>query len=360
MEEFAFRTRIVIGSGSIAALKELDAQRLFLVTEPCFSENGMAQKVVEAAGSRKTEVFDAVPPEPTATLAAEITAKCRSFQPDLVAALGGGNALDCGKAALYFGGLDVPFAAIPTFFGSGSQVTAQAALTHGNTRYTLNSPRLQPALAILDEDFLLQQPPARIGEAGFELLSCAIESYTARNAGVIPSIFAREAFRTAYACLPAFFGGDASLRARLVLASTLAGMAYGPTGLGLCHAMAHALGAKFPVSQGRLKAILLPAVVASNAQTAGSRYAQLSRFGGLGGSCEAVAVRNLKSGLTRLRRDLGLPRTLSQAGISPGSLWSQTGDIVAAVLKDPCCKTNPLEVEDFQIRRILEEVTGEG
>ena len=101
MEEFAFRTRIVIGSGSIAALKELDAQRLFLVTEPCFSENGMAQKVVEAAGSRKTEVFDAVPPEPTATLAAEITAKCRSFQPDLVAALGGGNALDCGKAALY-------------------------------------------------------------------------------------------------------------------------------------------------------------------------------------------------------------------------------------------------------------------
>lgn len=360
MEEFVFRTRIVAGTGAIAALKDLGARRLFLVTEPCFSENGMVQKVMEAAGSREAEIFDAVTPEPTAALAAEITAKCLSFQPDLVAALGGGNVLDCGKAILYFGGLDVPFAAIPTFFGSGSQVTGQAVLTHEKNKYTLDSPRLQPTLAILDENFLLQQSPALIGEAGFELLSHAVESYTARNAGAIPSIFAREAFRTAYACLPASFGGDDSLRPRLVLASTLAGMAYGRTGLGLSHAMAHALGARFPVSQGRLQAILLPAVVASNAQAATRRYAQLARFGGLGGSCDGAAVRNLKSGLTRLRRDLGLPRNLLQAGISPGALWPQTGDIVAAVLKDPCCKTNPLEVEDFQIRRILEEVTGEG
>lgn len=360
MEEFVFKTRVVAGAGAIAALKGLGARRLFLVTEPCFSENGMAQKVIEAAGSREAEVFDAVTAEPTATLATEVTAKCLSFQPDMVAALGGGNALDCGKAAVYFGGLDIPLATIPTFFGSGSQVTGQAVLTHEKNKYTLDSPRLQPALAILDENFFLQHSPALIGEAGFELLSHAVESYTARNAGAIPSIFAREAFRTAYACLPASFGGDDSLRPRLVLASTLAGMAYGQTGSGLSHAMAHALGARFPVSQGRLQAILLPAVVGSNAQAAPRRYAQLARFGGLGGSCDASAVRCLKNGLTRLRRDLGLPRTLLQAGISPGALWSQTGDIVAAVLKDPCCKTNPLEVEDFQIRRILEEVTGEG
>ena len=360
MEEFVFRTRVVAGAGAIAALKGLGARRLFLVTEAPFAENGMAQKVVEAAGSREAEIFDAVPLEPTASLAAEVTARCAAFGPDLLAALGSAGAIDCAKAALYFGERDIPFVTIPVRFGSGTQVTDLLELTHEHRTYTLKSPRLQPVLTVLEEDFLGKEPPALAGEAGFSLLAYALESYTARNAGTLPSIFAREAFRTAYACLPAAVAGDASVSPRLLMASTLAGMAYGSTGLGLCHALSKALGARFPVSQGRLSAILLPAIIGSNGQAAGSRYARLARFGGLGGSTDTLALGNLKNGLVRLRRELGLPRTLSQAGISPGSLWPQTGDMVAAVLKDPCCRTNPLEVEDFQIRRILEEVTGPG
>ena len=78
----------------------------------------------------------------------------------------------------------------------------------------------------------------------------------------------------------------------------------------------------------------------------------------MGGSADTIAVRNLKSGLMRLRRELNLPETLAQAGIDPGQVWRNAEAIVHATLADPCCRTNPMEVEAFQVRRILEEVTG--
>ena len=109
---------------------------------------------------------------------------------------------------------------------------------------------------------------------------------------------------------------------------------------------------------GRLNAILLPSVVACNAHVAGAKYAQLARDAGLGGSADTIAVRNLKNALIRLRRELKLPETLAQAGIAPREVWAATGEIVQATLNDPCCKTNPMVVEDFLVRRILEEVTG--
>lgn len=109
---------------------------------------------------------------------------------------------------------------------------------------------------------------------------------------------------------------------------------------------------------GRLNAILLPAVIENNASGCGKKYAQLARAAGMGGSADTVALRNLKNGLIRLRRELGLPQSLTQAGVAPGKIWGAMGEIVESVLGDPCCKTNPIPVEDFQVRRILEEVTG--
>ena len=83
-----------------------------------------------------------------------------------------------------------------------------------------------------------------------------------------------------------------------------------------------------------------------------------STAAGIGGSAETVAVRNLKNGLIRLRRELGLPATLAELGIDPGVLSQKADALVAATLADPCCATNPMKVEDFVVRRILEEVTG--
>jgi alcohol dehydrogenase class IV len=78
----------------------------------------------------------------------------------------------------------------------------------------------------------------------------------------------------------------------------------------------------------------------------------------LGGSADTIAVRNLKNGLVRLRRELKLPETLAQAGVAPRDVWHGMNDIVSAALKDPCCQTNPVKAEGFMLRQILEEVTG--
>ena len=358
MEEFQLNTRIVSGSGALTILKEFGAKRLFLVTDPYFSKNGMAQRVKEASGAAEWELFDGVQPDPGVELAAEGTAKLKAFAPDLLVALGGGSAMDCAKAMAYFSGTQAPLAAIPTTSGSGSEVTDFAVLTHGQTKYPLVDKRLRPNLAILDSDFLDDLPPGLIADTGFDVLTHAVEAYTASNAGTVTDLLARDAFRTAYACLPASYAGDRSVRLRLHMASTLAGIAFSQSGLGLCHAMAHVLGARFHIPHGRLNAILLPAVIASNAPAAQAKYAGLSRAAGLGGSADIIALRNLKNGLIRLRKDLNLPQTLSQAGAPPTQVWAATGEIVEAVLADPCCKTNPVPVEDFQIRRVLEEVTG--
>ena len=141
-------------------------------------------------------------------------------------------------------------------------------------------------------------------------------------------------------------------------AATMAGMAFNRAGLGLCHAMAHSLGGLFHVPHGRLNAILLPAVIGCNSYTAGAKYANLARAAGLSGSADTVAVRNLKNGIIRLRKELGLPGTLAQAGVDPREVWHRTGQIVEATLADPCCATNPMGVEDFLVRRLLEAVTG--
>ncbi len=103
---------------------------------------------------------------------------------------------------------------------------------------------------------------------------------------------------------------------------------------------------------------MLPAVIGVNAYAAGGKYAALARAAGLNGSADTVAVRNLRSSLIRLRRELKLPATLAQAGVNPELVWHNTDDIVRAALADPCCATNPVTPEDFLVRQILEEVTG--
>ena len=158
--------------------------------------------------------------------------------------------------------------------------------------------------------------------------------------------------------MPASYAGRKEVRLKVHLAATMAGMAFTQAGLGLCHAMSHSLGGMFHVAHGRLNAILLPSVISCNAHVAGRKYAELARAAGMGGSADTIAVRNLRNGLIRLRRELNLPETLAQAGVDPRAVWRNAGEIVKAAQEDPCCKSNPLEVEDFLVRRILEEVTG--
>ena len=358
MEQFSCKTKLFSGAGALETLGSLGTSRLFLVTDPYFVKNGTAQRVAAAANCGQVEIFDKVVPDPTVELAAEGTAQLKAFAPDTVVALGGGSAMDCAKAMTYFAKVDAKLVAIPTTSGSGSEVTDFAILTHNKVKHPLVDERLRPDIAILDSDLLETLPQSLIADSGFDVLAHALEACAATGAGTMTDILAREAFRTAYAWLPASYNGQRDVRLNVHRAATLAGLAFAQAGLGLCHAMAHALGGMFHVPHGRLNAILLPPVIACNAHVAGHKYAELARAAGISGSADSVAVRNLRNGLIRLRKELNLPETLAQAGVNPRDVWSRTGEIVEATLADPCCRTNPMSVEDFLVRRLLEEVTG--
>ena len=358
MDEFDCTTKIVSGTGTVRKLEEFGAKRLFLVTDPFFYENGTAQRVAACAGAEQVEIFHEVKSDPSVELAAEGTARLRAFGAELVVALGGGSAMDCAKAMAYFARGNARRVAIPTTSGSGSEVTDFAILTHNGIKHPLIDRRLRPDMAILDSELLEQLPPALIADAGFDVISHALESYVAKGAGVFSDAMAREAFRGAFNWLPASFAGRQDVRLKVHQAATMAGMAFSQAGLGLCHAMAHALGGVFHVPHGRLNAILLPSVVSCNAHVAGEKYARLAREAGFGGSAEMVAGRNLRNGLIRLRRDLKLPETLAQAGIAPREVWANAEKIVEAAVQDRCCAGNPMSVERFLVRQILEEGTG--
>jgi alcohol dehydrogenase class IV len=266
--------------------------------------------------------------------------------------------MDCAKAMLHFAGGDIRLVAIPTTSGSGSEVTGFAILTHQSVKHPLIDQRLRPEMAILDEDLLTGLPPSLVADGGFDVLSHALEAFVAQDASPFTDALARDAFCCAFGALPASFAGQLTVRGKVHTAATMAGMAFTQAGLGVCHALSHSLGGMFHIPHGRLNAILLPSVVSLNAAAAGEKYAKLARAAGLGGSVDTIAVRNLKNGLIRLRRELKLPETLAQAGVQPRDVWRRADEIVAAALNDPCCRTNPVKVEDFMLRQMLEEVTG--
>ena len=359
MEVFSCKTKILSGGGAIAGLSEIGSRRLLIVADPYFQKTDLPQRLKAASGAEVMETFFEVRPDPSVELSAKGTAVVQAFLPDTVVALGGGSAMDCAKAMVYFSGLPITFVAIPSTSGSGSEVTDFAILTHGGVKHPLVDEKLQPDMAILDGDLLHSLPKTLIADAGYDIIAHAIESYVAANAGAISRALAADAFAAAYTHLPASFAGNTGVRQGIHEAATMAGMAFSQSGLGLCHAMSHALGGQFHLPHGRLNAILLPAVVEANG-AANPHYADLARRTGLGGAADTVAVRNLKNALIRLRKELNLPATLAQAGIPPQQVRQAADTVVQAALKDPCCATNPVRPDEKTVRHVLQQVTGIG
>ena len=354
MGQFSCPTEIVTGDAR-KALAQLGAKKLLLVADPYFKE-GLAQKLGKASGAQ-VEYFFEVEPDPTVTLAAKGAALVKSFEPDAVVALGGGSAMDLAKSMTWFAGSKATLTAIPTTSGSGSEVTDFAILTHDGVKHPLVDRRLRPRMAILDESLVEKLPRALIADGGFDALTHALEAYTATGADVFSDALAGAAFSQVLCCLKPSFDGNLGARGLVHSCATMAGLAFTQAGLGLCHAMAHALGGLLHLPHGRLNAILLPAVMEANAPFCGSRYARLARRAGLEGRSDTMAIRNLRNSLLRLRRELGLPGTLAEAG---AKLPVDLGQLVEAVLADPCCKTNPAPVTAEVVRHLLRQVAGHG
>ncbi len=355
MQAFDAQTRILTCAGGAQQVEQLHIRRLLVVSDPYFVQNGTAQNIARA---ETVEIFGEVAPDPSLTLAAKGAALVQRFQPDAILALGGGSAMDCAKAMAYFSGCSPQLIAVPTTSGSGSEVTNFAILTHEGVKHPLVDEKLRPSIAILDRELLNAMPPKLIADGGFDLICHALEAIAATGAGKISDALAFDAFCTAMQALPKSFAGDTSVRMEIHTAATMAGLAFSSAGLGLCHAMAHALGGEFHVPHGRLNAILLPLVLQCNAPAAGGKYASLARRAGLSTGADAVAVRALKHALIRLRQRLQMPESLCEAGISPQALREKETALVEAALADPCCSTNPVQPTEAMVRRILQEARG--
>ena len=353
MEQFSCGSRILTGSGAVSALKEVTKGRVLVVTDPFFYQNGTAQALTEG----EVAYFHEVAPDPDLLLVSKGVALMHSFQPDTVVALGGGSAMDCAKAMVYFSGTSATLIAIPTTSGSGSEVTDFAILTHEGVKHPLIDPSLRPSVAILDSDLVAKLPPSLIADGGFDALSHSAEAYVATDAGAFSDALAADSFRRVLENLSASFRGDLAARGKVHTVATMAGLAFTQAGLGLCHALSHSLGGRYHLPHGRLNAILLPAVMARNPQ---QKYAALARLVGLEGQSDTIAARNLRNALVSLRKNLDLPATLTQAGICPDRLRQDTPALIAATLADPCCKTNPVPVTAPMVQDILREVGGHG
>ena len=358
MDRFACGTQVISGPGALEILAQQSCTRLLVAAEPGLADTQKVRQILRAAKDPVWELLSDVDPEPTMRQAVEGSRRIQAFQPDLVVALGGRQVMDWAKAMVCFSRCSCRLVLVPAAFGAGSEMTGRVTLTHNGRRHLLRDRTFCPDMVILDAELQADVAKGPVSEGGFELLAAALEAYTGEQGSFLRLIHAREAFASGFAALPAAFAGNGTALGRMQMASVLTGMAVEEAGLGLCRALGNSLGTVFGLSRGKAAAIVLPAVIGCNAHGAGRRYAELSRAAGMGGSREEIGVRNLRTGLVRLRRELGLPGTLVQAGVDIRSVWNHGRRVVELTLEDPECRSNPVAVDDFLVRRILEEITG--
>lgn len=345
MLEFSLATKIVVGD-ALSALEPWRGQRALLVADPFFEKNGTAARFL-AQFDPQSRVFAQIGGEPTVELAARGAQLLQELQPQVLLALGGGSAIDCAKGMLAVSGQSPYLIAVPTTSGTGSEVTSFSILSHNGVKKVLLEERLRPGLAILDEGFLAALPAALVADGGIDALSHALEAAVARKATAFTDALAAGAAETLLRLLPASYRGEKGARGPIHQAACMAGMAFDRAGLGACHALSHALGGRFHLPHGRLNAVLLPAVVEYNLEKCGERYAALAKRLGLS------AGRALVFALRRLRRELGLPKSLTAAGIPREALTGQMQHICRAAMEDPCTASNPRTPTAEDYSRIL-------
>ncbi len=355
MEQFDCNTRLFFGPGALEILGQVPGERALIVTDRFFFENGTAAQIGSLLPCPQISYFCDVLPDPEVSLAAQATAQLESEKAQVLVALGGGSVLDCAKAMAYFAKTRPMLIAIPTTSGTGSEVTSFSILTHEGVKHPLVDPSLRPDWAILDDCLLKTLPASLAAETGMDLISHALEAVAAKGANPFTKALSFLALDLAMGQLPQSVEGDVSVRGEIHYASTMAGLAFDRAGLGLCHALSHALGGRFHVAHGRLNGILLPLILQFNAPAALHSYAEAARACGHGYANDQMAFRSLLQQLKQLRRRLKLPQTLTQAGISSTALSQHRSSLAQATLKDPCMTGNPILPTLAQVEALLEE-----
>ncbi|MFP4083010.1 MAG: iron-containing alcohol dehydrogenase [Candidatus Aminicenantes bacterium] len=376
--KFHVPTKIHFGSGSISLLKgvieeELKASRLLLVTDQGLVESGLAEKVI----SQLPEicVFDRVEPNPRNETVNNGGEWARRSRPDAVIGFGGGSSLDAAKAiallATNSGKIEdyegkgkyryppLPVVAIPTTCGTGSEVTWVSVVTHTERRFkmSIKGPEMFPEVALLDPDLLLTLPPFLIASTGMDALTHAVEAYTVKAANVITDIFAVTAVELILDAMERVYRdikGDSDAREKIMLGSTLAGMAFGNSDVGAVHCLSEALGSLYDTPHGVANSLFLPHVMEYNLPAAEGRYADIARLAGIKGEEDGSLARKLIPKIAALSQSMGIP-SLRDLGVKESDFL----EIAEKSYQNNSNPSNPREMNVEDYLAILQKMVSE-
>ncbi|MEM7585810.1 MAG: iron-containing alcohol dehydrogenase [Acidobacteriota bacterium] len=320
------------------AVAQMGARRVLLVTDRGLVGLGMHEAIVEELERLgvATAVYDGVEPDPSYRQVEDGLALLREHEADAVVALGGGSPIDAAKVISVMatnrttvrklvGFLKVrkpglPFFAIPTTAGTGSEVTVAAVVSDPETH--LKTPiidtKLVPQMAALDPELMAGMPPGVTADTGLDALTHAVEAYLSRNATVETDRFALAAIRLVFDQLPKAYadGRDLEAREAMAMASFYAGLAFTKTSVGYVHAVAHSFGAHYQVPHGRANAIVMPHVLEFSKSAATPRMAAMARALGLddaehgGSENDSELAERFIAAIRELITGLGIPERL--------------------------------------------------
>ena len=373
------------------ALKELaDRKRALIVTDAYLFNHGYADDLIAQLKTlgMEVEIFFQVEADPTLSTVRKCTDLAKAFRPDLIVAFGGGSPMDAAKIAwvLYehpetdFHALALRFMdirkriyrfpklgakatliAIPTTSGTGSEVTPFAVVTDNATgkKYPLADYELTPRMAIVDPNLVMTMPKSLTAFGGIDAVTHSLETYVSIMATEFTDGHALQALKLLRDYLPeAYLRGGANpiAREKVHYAATLAGMAFANAFLGVCHSMAHNLGARFHLPHGLANALLVANVIRYNAndnptkQTAFSqydrpkarcRYAEIADALGLGGHETGEKVERLIAWIEQLKHSLEIPASIQAAGVPEADFLAQLDDLAVDAFDDQCTGANP-------------------
>ena len=369
MEKYSSITKIYMGRDALGpAIGQ--AQKVFVVCDPFMVSSGMIGYVTDFLGAHEIayEVFSDIRPDPDIETVAAGMARILEFHPDHLVALGGGSAIDAAKAIVYFarkqGAIsDCPFTAIPTTSGTGSEVSTFAVITDRakKIKYPIVDDTLLPANAVLDAELVLSVPPRVTADCGIDVLTHAIEAFVASDRTDFSDAMAEKAIRLIYKYLLVVYKNPTDLEARRRVhnASCMAGIAFANAGLGLNHAMAHALGGEFHIPHGRANGILLPYVMSFNAgcstqltETA-SRYALIAELCGISSATVRQSALNVIRTIRAWNGKMEIPPTIKAAGVSEADFYQKLPELVSHAAEDKCMTTTPRPCTAEEIKQVF-------
>lgn len=393
MQWFKIPEKIYFEAGSVQYLAKMpNITRALIVADPMMVKLGYVDRVIyqlnKNANGVTYEIFSDVEPDPDLETVKKGTEAMNSFKPDVIIALGGGSAMDAGKAMWLFYenpdadfvgmaqkfldirkrvykfpkmGKKAKFVAIPTTSGTGSEVTSFAVISDKskNMKYPLADYELTPDVAIIDPEFVMSVPQAPTADTGLDVLTHAIEAYVSILASDYTDALALGAIKLVFEYLPRSYkngANDPLAREKMHNASCMAGMAFTNAFLGINHSLAHKLGGEFHVPHGRANAVLLPYVIAYNGETnptkfttwpkygkfiAPERYAEIAKSLGLKANTPEEGVASLIEAVKGLMKEVNIPGTFKELGIDEKTYINAIPDLAFKAFEDQCTTANP-------------------